>query len=127
MKIFSTLKARVLAAYVLLVLAALSAVGLSLYRLLERQAADELRSSMSAQARLIAVSLDAARLKRGDSRYAYAAARAAGGFTPCRVTIISSTGAVLADSALEYGSALALENHLDRCLGRIMGTMGRTA
>ncbi len=114
MKIFSTLKARVLAAYVLLVLAALSAVGLSLYRLLERQAAEELRSSMSAQARLIAGSLDAARLKRGDSRYAYAAARSVAALTPCRVTIVSSAGAVLADSALEYGAALALENHLDR-------------
>ena len=113
MKLFSTLKFRVLLSYVV-VLFALSVTAFFLDRSLEKHALDDLRSSMGTQAGLIAVQLDLPRLLKEDTGYLDALVKKLGYGTSSRITIISASGRVLGDSSRPYAEMLKLENHHNR-------------
>ncbi len=114
MKFFSTLKFRLLLSYVLVVLFALTVTAFFLDRSLERRALEDLRSSMGAQARLIAAQLDPALLLKEDAARTDALVKKVALSAGSRVTVIGVAGKVLGDSDLPYSEVLKMGNHLDR-------------
>lgn len=114
MRFFSTLKFRILFSYVLVALFALAVTAFLLDRSLERQALNDLHSSMNTQARLIAGQLDTSSLIKEDSVYIDALVKKAAYTTSSRITIVSSSGKVLGDSSLPYSEMVKMENHLNR-------------
>ncbi len=114
MKFLSTLKFRLLLSYVLVVLFSLAVTGFFLDRSLERRALEDLRSSMAAQARLIAAQLDPALLLREDAPRTDALVKKIALSAGSRVTVIGVSGKVLGDSDLPYAEVLRMSNHLDR-------------
>ena len=114
MKLFSTLKFRLLSSYVLVVLFSLAVTGFFLDRSLERRALEDLRSSMAAQARLIAAQLDPALLLKEDAARTDALVKKISRSAASRVTVIAASGKVLGDSGLPFAEVLKMGNHLDR-------------
>lgn len=114
MRIFSTLKFRVLSSYVLVVMFALAVTAFFLDRFLEKQALNDLRVSMDTQARLIAVQLDTGRLIKDDLVHIDALVKRLADKTSSRITVVSASGRVMGDSRLPYPEMLKMENHLGR-------------
>ena len=114
MKLFATLRFKILLSYVLVVLFALSVTAFFLDRSLEKHALQDLHSSIGIQAGLIAAQLDLARLEKEDTPYLDAFVTKSGRITGSRVTVVSASGRVLGDSQQSYTEILKMENHLNR-------------
>jgi len=100
--------------YVFVILASFSFIAFFLSRNLEANSLQNIQSSLITQAGLIENRIPLERLKQEDIPYLEALAKEFSGKTSCRITIIKTTGRVLADSETPESQIQRMENHLYR-------------
>lgn len=100
--------------YILVILLSFGFVAYFLDKNLEGQALREIKSSLLKQASLIENQLSPENLRREDAASLTSFCKTLSSKTDCRITIIASSGKVLADSERAAGEAAVMENHADR-------------
>src|SRR3989337_2062225 len=104
---------KLIATYLILVLAIVAVAGLYILSSLERASIDRLKASLEAQARLMGNQVNPALLAK-DSGELQRVARKLAQQVGARVTVVQPEGRVLADSELTPERVAQMDNHLSR-------------
>jgi len=107
-------KLKLLCSYVLLVAVSFGFVAFFLDKNLEEQSLNNIRLSLTQQARLVAGQIETESLRKKDINALSEVIDKIGTRINARITVIDPSGKVLADSRRSYEELLVMENHLRR-------------
>jgi two-component system, OmpR family, phosphate regulon sensor histidine kinase PhoR len=107
-------KIKLILSYVIILAVSFGAVAYFLDKNLEEDSLRDIKSSLVIKAALIREQISSERLKVGDDSHLEVLAINLGAMAACRITIVSPSGDVLADSEKTPDSISSMENHANR-------------